>query len=91
MRTDYIRTLDLVELGFDFACKVLRQNGTYVAKAFRGGTQAELLTKLRANFDTVRHFKPPASRSASKETYMVAKGFKGKNKYSEKGLILKPL
>jgi 23S rRNA (uridine2552-2'-O)-methyltransferase len=81
MGTDYIRTLDLVDLGFDFARKVLRQKGTYVAKVFRGGTEAELLKKLRANFETVKHFKPPASRSGSKETYMVAKGFNGKNQY----------
>ncbi|MBT7544733.1 MAG: 23S rRNA methyltransferase, partial [Kordiimonadaceae bacterium] len=32
---------------------------------------------LKNNFRSVRHFKPPASRSESKETYLVAQGFKG--------------
>lgn len=74
--TDYIRTIGLVELGFHFAKKVLAENGTYIAKVFRGGTETELLNDLKKHFKTVRHFKPPASRSESKETYMVAQGFK---------------
>jgi 23S rRNA (uridine2552-2'-O)-methyltransferase len=74
--TDYIRTLGLVELAFDFAKKTLAKNGTFVAKVFSGGTETELLKDIRANFTKVRHFKPPASRSESKETYLVAQGFK---------------
>jgi len=35
---------------------------------------------LRVNFRTVKHIKPPASRSGSPEIYVVAKGFKGGNK-----------
>ncbi|MBT5187184.1 MAG: RlmE family RNA methyltransferase [Kordiimonadaceae bacterium] len=77
--TDYIRTIGLVELGFDFAKKVLAENGTYVAKVFRGGTDTDLLIDLKKHFNKVRHFKPPASRSSSKETYMIAQGFKGKS------------
>jgi len=76
--TDYIRTIGLVELGFDFAKKVLAPDGTYIAKVFRGGTDTDLLIDLKKHFNKVRHFKPPASRSASKETYMVAQGFKGR-------------
>lgn len=76
--TDYIRTLGLVELAFDFAKKVLGPNGTFVAKVFAGGTDNTLLSDLKKHFKSVRHFKPPASRSESKETYLVAQGFKGK-------------
>ena len=75
--TDYIRTLGLVELAFHFAKKVLCPDGTFVAKVFAGGTDNELLADLKKNFKSVRHFKPPASRSESKETYLVAQGFKG--------------
>jgi len=74
--TDYIRTLGLVELAFDFAKKTLAKNGTFVAKVFSGGTDTALLKDIRANFTKVRHFKPPASRSESKETYLVAQRFK---------------
>lgn len=76
--TDYIRTLGLVELAFDFSKKVLGENGTFVAKVFAGGADNTLLVDLKKHFKSVRHFKPPASRSESKETYLVAQGFKGK-------------
>ncbi len=75
--TDYLRTIALVELAFDFAKKVLRKDGTFVAKVFRGGTDTKLLDEIKKHFKTVRHFKPPASRSESKETYLVAQGFQG--------------
>lgn len=75
--TDYIRTLGLAELAFDFAKKTLGKNGTFVTKVFAGGTDNTLLEDVRKNFNKVRHYKPPASRSESKETYLVAQGFKG--------------
>ena len=75
--TDYIRTLGLMELAFDFAIKVLGEDGTFIAKVFAGGTDTNILANLKNNFRSVRHFKPPASRSESKETYLVAQGFKG--------------
>ena len=75
--TDYIRTLGLMELAFDFAIKVLGEDGTFIAKVFAGGTDTNILANLKNNFSSVRHFKPPASRSESKETYLVAQGFKG--------------
>jgi len=74
--TDYIRTQGLVELAFDFAKKVLGKNGIFVAKVFAGGTDNILVADLKKHFKSVRHFKPPASRSESKETYLVAQGFK---------------
>ncbi|MBL4602949.1 MAG: 23S rRNA methyltransferase, partial [Emcibacteraceae bacterium] len=46
-------------------------------KVFAGGTDNELLADLKRNFKSVKHFKPPASRSESKETYLVARGFMG--------------
>ena len=66
-----------MELAFHFARKVLKKNGTFVAKVFAGGTDTKLLDEIKLHFDKVRHFKPPASRSESKETYLVAQGFKG--------------
>jgi 23S rRNA (uridine2552-2'-O)-methyltransferase len=34
---------------------------------------------LKQHFTTTLHAKPPASRSESAETYLVAKGFKGQS------------
>ncbi|MCP5381795.1 MAG: RlmE family RNA methyltransferase [Kordiimonadaceae bacterium] len=75
--TDYLRTIALVELAFDFATKVLEKNGTFIAKVFAGGTDNKLLEDVKKRFKSVRHYKPPASRSESKETYLVAQGFLG--------------
>ncbi|MFP4520427.1 MAG: SAM-dependent methyltransferase, partial [Oceanicaulis sp.] len=36
-----------------------------------------LLDLLKVRFKTVRHYKPPASRQESAETFLVATGFKG--------------
>ncbi len=75
-QTDHIRTLALVELAFDFAQKTLAEGGIFVAKVFRGGADKEMLTQMKKSFKSVRHYKPPASRKESAETYLVAQGFK---------------
>lgn len=76
--TDHIRIVMLAELALDFAFEVLAPNGSFVAKVFLGGSERELLVPLRQAFRTVRHFKPPASRSESAETYVIATGFRGR-------------
>ncbi|PCI32308.1 MAG: rRNA methyltransferase [Alphaproteobacteria bacterium] len=78
-QTDHIRTLALVEVAFDFAKKTLGEGGNFVTKVFRGGADQELLAEMKACFKSVRHFKPPASRPESAETYLVAQGFKKNN------------
>ena len=75
--TDHLRIMALVELAADFAIQVLAPGGAFVSKVFQGGTEHELLALLKRHFSTTSHAKPPASRSGSAETYLVAKGFKG--------------
>lgn len=75
--TDHLRIMALVELAADFAVNVLAPGGTFVSKVFQGGTEHELLAMLKQHFTSTLHAKPPASRSGSAETYLVAKGFKG--------------
>ena len=70
--TDHIRTLLLCEQAFDFALKVLNYSGHFIAKIFRGGTENELLHKVKREFSIVKHFKPLASRQESTEIYLVA-------------------
>jgi 23S rRNA (uridine2552-2'-O)-methyltransferase len=76
-QTDHLRTMGLVEAATDFAVQVLQPGGDFVAKVFAGGTDPELLAILKANFATVKHAKPPASRKGSVEWYVVAQGKKG--------------
>ncbi len=74
--TDHLRIVALAEDALDFAGRVLKPGGAFVAKVFRGGADGDLLKRVRARFETVRHFKPPASRPDSAETYLIARGFR---------------
>jgi len=75
-RTDQIRTGALADAAADFALEHLAPGGTFVTKAFQGGLDTALLTRLKQGFTTVRHAKPPASRAESSEVYVVAMGRK---------------
>ena len=76
-RTDHLRIMALAEAAAEFACDVLEPGGAFVCKVFQGGTERELLDRLKRAFTTVRHIKPPASRAESAELYVVATGFRG--------------
>lgn len=75
-QTDHLRIVGLVELAIDFACDVLGDGGTFLAKVLQGGTESGLLQRLKANFASVRHVKPGASRAGSSELYVLATGFR---------------
>jgi 23S rRNA (uridine2552-2'-O)-methyltransferase len=74
--TDHIRTMALVEVALEVAEENLKPGGAFIAKLFQGGATGELLARLRKSFVSVKHVKPPASRSDSVELYLVATGFK---------------
>jgi 23S rRNA (uridine2552-2'-O)-methyltransferase len=75
--TDHLRTSALLEAALDMADAVLKPGGTFVGKAFQGGAANALLLRLKRSFASVKHVKPPASRSESVELYLVATGFRG--------------
>ena len=74
--TDHYRTMGLCQIAFDVANAVLDEGGTLVVKVFQGGTENILLEQLKKSFSSVKHVKPPASRKESRETYLVALGFR---------------
>jgi len=76
--TDHLRIVALAEAAFDAAERILAPGGAFVAKVFQGGAEGALLAQLKQAFREVRHAKPPASRAQSAETYVVAKGFRGR-------------
>ncbi len=75
--TDHLRIIGLCEAALDIARELLAPGGAFVAKVFQGGAQGDLLQALKRMFKTVKHFKPPASRKESAETYVIATGFRG--------------
>ncbi|HLH11356.1 MAG TPA: RlmE family RNA methyltransferase [Methylovirgula sp.] len=78
-KTDHLRTMVLVEGAAEFACEILAEGGTFLAKVLQGGTEAELLAVLKRRFAQVRHVKPKASRAESSELYMLATGFRAES------------
>jgi 23S rRNA (uridine2552-2'-O)-methyltransferase len=75
--TDHLRIMALAEAAAQFACEVLAKGGAFLCKVLQGGTEATLLAELKRDFETVKHVKPPASRTDSAELYLLAKGFRG--------------
>ena len=78
-KTDHLRIVGLAEIAIDFACSVLAPGGFFVAKVLQGGSEGDLLNRLKRDFATVRHLKPKASRADSAEMYVLATGFRGTN------------
>jgi 23S rRNA (uridine2552-2'-O)-methyltransferase len=82
-KTDQLRILGLVEGAAAFAADVLNPGGTFVAKVFQSGADADLLAQLKRDFATVKHVKPASSRQDSSERYVLAIGFRGTPKPGE--------
>lgn len=82
-KTDQLRIIGLVESAAAFACEILNPGGTFLAKVFQGGADADLLLQLKRDFASVKHVKPAASRQDSSERYVLATGFRGENGLSK--------
>ena len=74
---DQAGAIYLLELALDMVRRVLKPGGSFVAKLFQGAGSDAYLKELRTAFEKVSIRKPAASRSRSREVYVVAKGFKG--------------
>jgi 23S rRNA (uridine2552-2'-O)-methyltransferase len=75
-KTDHIKIVALVEAAAEFVREVLEPGGSFLAKVIQGGAEGELLALLKRDFKSVKHIKPPASRSDSAELYLLATGFR---------------
>lgn len=73
---DQPRSLALVEGAMEFAGLVLKPGGAFLAKVFQGEGQRELEAELRRRFGKLKLIKPRASRSESREIYLLASGFR---------------
>jgi 23S rRNA (uridine2552-2'-O)-methyltransferase len=66
----------LAELAVDLAQQVLPAGGIFIAKLFQGEGFDEFVRNTRKVFNVVSLKKPDASRSKSREVYLVAKGLR---------------
>ena len=84
-QTDHLKIMALCEAAAYLSLDILAPNGTFVAKVLAGGAENDLQHMLKKNFKTVHHFKPPSSRADSSEKFVIARGFRGDNQYSDQG------
>ncbi len=72
---DQPRAMYLAELTLDLARQVLRPGGAMLVKVFQGEGFDAYLRECRASFGKVVSRKPKASRSRSREIYLLARDF----------------
>ena len=73
---DIPRSMYLVELALDMCRDVLAPGGSFIVKVFQGEGFDEYMGQIRSLFTKVKVRKPDASRSRSREVYIVATGRK---------------
>ena len=73
---DQPRSMYLAELTLDIAQKALKPSGGLITKLFHGEGFDDFVREMRRKFVQVRIRKPVASRAQSRETYLVAVGFR---------------
>lgn len=69
----------LVGLALDIAEKLLKPGGNFVAKVFEGVEYQGILQRTKKLFTFAKSFNPKASLNRSRELFLVAQNFKGKN------------
>lgn len=74
--TDGLRTQGLSELAVDFMLKHLRVGGNFCTKLFMNGYENEAKKQLAPLFERCQLYKPGASRSESREIFLVGTGLK---------------
>jgi 23S rRNA (uridine2552-2'-O)-methyltransferase len=72
---DQPRSMYLVELALDMARRVLKPGGSFICKVFQGEGFDEFVRDARNSFERVWVMKPKASRTGSREMYLVARNY----------------
>lgn len=72
---DQPRSIVLVELALDMARRVLKPGGNFVCKVFQGEGIDSFVLDVKSSFKRVKVMKPKASRSGSREVYLVARNY----------------
>ncbi|NKB38322.1 MAG: 23S rRNA methyltransferase [Gammaproteobacteria bacterium] len=74
--TDQARIINMAELVLDFTTDVLIEGGDLLIKLFQGEGMEQYQKELKQLFQKVMVRKPKASRSESRELYVLARGYK---------------
>ena len=73
--TDHLRITNMLFDMIDLLDKVLINEGTFVAKIWKGSEEKNLVNNIKKKFKHVSYFKPDSSRKDSVEIFIVARNF----------------
>ena len=86
---------EYLEASFDIALRCLKPGGSLLCKVLQGEELKPLVTRAKPLFGGIKGgqggalLKPPASRSGSREMYLLCRGFRPENahKWSNRGSV----
>ena len=73
--TDHLRISNIIFDIIKILHKILKKNGNFITKIWKGSEEKEILKYLNDSFEKVSYFKPSSSRKNSSEIYIVATNF----------------
>jgi 23S rRNA (uridine2552-2'-O)-methyltransferase len=76
---DHHRSLRLCQSLLECCPELLRKGGHTAMKVFEGEAYRDFLSQVRERFESVKGFKPKASRSESREIYVIGQGYMGRS------------
>lgn len=72
---DMVRSVELVEMAYNIAAKLLKPGGNFIAKIFPSQDAEELAKKIKQSFKSFARQNLDSSRKTSNEFYFVARDF----------------
>ncbi len=70
--TDHLRISNFIFDIIDILEEILKRDGVFVTKIWKGSEEKEIIKKLKKKFKKVSYFKPISSRKDSSEIFIVA-------------------
>ena len=74
--TDHLRISQLIYEVIDILEIILKKQGSFIFKIWKGEEEKEIIKMLKKIFDKVEYFKPKSSRQESSEIFIISRGFR---------------
>ena len=74
--TDHLRISQLIYEVIDRLEIILKKQGSFIFKIWKGEEEKEIIMMLKKIFDKVEYFKPKSSRQESSERFIISRGFR---------------
>tara|TARA_B100001057_G_scaffold460020_1_gene510719 strand:- start:1853 stop:2449 length:597 start_codon:yes stop_codon:yes gene_type:complete len=74
--TDHLKISQLIYAIMDRLQIILKNNGSFIFKIWKGEEEKEIIKRLKLIFNKVDYFKPKSSRQESSEIFIVSRDFK---------------